>query len=319
MQADFREEKKWKMTLAFELAQAVAEWHLASPEERMNLRGYYQAPEFPGPAEPIERGVPQEEKEEEDLPEKPEIVQDTEGDSSEEDEVQAVISKESDKEAQAMEVVPTEPVFTMKTEETDQANMANLANPEDDDRKPDMSQDRELDDSKNPIMFTSNLDTKDTADQIAQDFREVENLITKLDSSSLWVDPTELEALVHPPKEEKPSVINLEWDKSLPDFPVYSMDAPPDIPDALRKDEVQSETIPISRFADSQPLLLGALQPALRLQDGVWQTFDQTPVSAEEGKRPTPLSSRTSKPAKRIVMPHSDRESSRKELPDHFS
>jgi chromatin modification-related protein VID21 len=304
MQADFREEKKWKTTLAFELAQAVAEWHLASPEERVNLRGYYRAPEFPEPAELIERGVPQEEKEDEDVPEKPEIVEDTEGDSSEEDEVQAVISKESDKEAQAMEVVPTEPVFTMKTEETDQSNLAGLANPEDDDRKPDMSQDRELDDSKNPIMFIGNPDTKDIADKIVQDYREVEGLITKLDSSSLWVDPTELEPLVRPPKEEEPSVINLEWDKLLPDLPVYSMDAPPEIPkgvDALRKDEVQSETIPISRFADSQPLLLGALQPALRLQDGVWQTFDQTPVSADEGKRPTPLSSRTSKPAKRIA------------------
>lgn len=293
------------MTLAFELAQAVAEWHLASPEERMHLRGYYRAPEFPEPAEPIERGVPQEEQEGEDTSEKLEIVEDTEGDSNEEDEVQAVISKESDKEAQAMEVVPTEPVFTMKTEETDQANMANLTNPENSDRKPDMSQDLELDDSKNPIMFTANPDTKDTADNITQDYGEVEGLITKLGSSSLWVDPTELEALVHPKKEdEESSVINLEWDKLLPDLPVYSMDTPPDIPkgvDALRKDEVQSETIPISRFADSQPLLLGALQPALRLQDGVWQTFDQTPVSADEGKRPTPLSSRTGKPARRIV------------------
>jgi chromatin modification-related protein VID21 len=295
MQADFREERKWKMTLAFELAQAVAEWHNATPEERTNLRGYYREQEFPEHPEPIERGVPEEDKGDEEPPEKPEIVEDMEGDSSEEDEVQAVISKESDKETQAMDVVPTEPVFTVKSEETDQANMANLVNGEEDDRKPEMSQNRELDDAKNPIMFTTDPDSK--IDKIAQDHRGVEGLIAKLDRSSLWVDPTELESLVHPKKEEaEVPVTNHEWDKLLPDLLVYNMDAPPDVPKGVsRKDEVQAEIIPISRFADSQPLLLGALQPALRLQNGVWHASDQTPVSADEGKRPTPLSSRTGK------------------------
>jgi len=302
MQADFSEERKWKTALAFELAQAVAEWHLATPEERVSLRGYYKAPEFPGLAEPIERGVPQDENEEIDLPERLEPIQDiANGSSEEEEEVQAVIqSKENDKEEQAMDIVPAEPVFTMKTEESDQPNLGNLGNGEGQERKPDLSLNGEpgnLDDSKNPRLFLADSDAKDAMEEFIQYSHKAEGVISKLDRDALWIQPTELDPLVHSQeKKEEASISKFEWDKLLPDLPAYDMEAPPlkgiDVP---RIDEVQTETIPISRFADSQPLLLGALQPALRLQDGVWHKSNQTPVSAEEGKRPSPLSSRTCK------------------------
>ncbi|KIM30469.1 hypothetical protein M408DRAFT_328053 [Serendipita vermifera MAFF 305830] len=294
MQADFHEERKWKRALALELALAVVEWHHASPEERVALRGYYQAPDPDEFAEPVERGVPQEETEDIELPEKPQIVADEESDSDEE--VQAVIqptdTDKEDKDENAMEVVkPTEPEFTVKTEEPEPepSDLNNLPNGEDEDRKPSMSEARELDDTKNPILYT--VDAKKA--EAALNYRKERSLVANLDGSALWVDPTELSSAQA--KKEGQDKTKVEWEAIFSDMPAYNMEPAPEdpsTPSVQRNDEVQSESIPISRFADSQPLLLGALQPALRLHDGKWDTFDQKPVSADEGERPVPMRSR---------------------------
>lgn len=37
MSVDFKEERRWKLATAFQIAHAVADWHLASPEEKVRL------------------------------------------------------------------------------------------------------------------------------------------------------------------------------------------------------------------------------------------------------------------------------------------
>lgn len=274
------------MALALELAQAVVEWHQASPEERHSLRGYYIAPAVDEFVEPIERGVPQEEAEDVEPSEKPQVVQnnDSEGD----EEVQAVIEPvDVEKEYQPMEIVkPSEPEFTVKTEETEQPGLADVPNGEVEDHKPDISEARDMEDSKNPILYS--IDAEE--DPEVAEYREIRHPIENLDGGALWVSPTELASIQA--KKETDKQLKPEWDRLFSDLLLYDMDSPPGSSVVPRNDEVQSESIPISRFADSQPLLLGALQPSLRLNDGEWRIFDQTPVSPDEGQRPVPLRSR---------------------------
>jgi hypothetical protein len=122
-----------------------------------------------------------------------------------------------------------------------------------------------------------------------------------LESDSLWIDPVELQHSVRA-SELDPALshkLDLElnthdWGGLFSELPTYELPNPPDVETKQvvpRDDEVQYKTIPISRFSDSQPLLLGALQPSLRLRNGEWHFFDEYPVKAEEGQRPIPINS----------------------------
>ena len=48
MQTDFREERRWKIALAYELAICVQEWHIAGSKEervRLGITGAYKKPD----------------------------------------------------------------------------------------------------------------------------------------------------------------------------------------------------------------------------------------------------------------------------------
>jgi chromatin modification-related protein VID21 len=47
MSTDFREERRWKMAIAFEIAHSVAEWHQADEEGRQRLMGSYKVLDIP--------------------------------------------------------------------------------------------------------------------------------------------------------------------------------------------------------------------------------------------------------------------------------
>jgi chromatin modification-related protein VID21 len=311
MQADFREERNWKRTLAYEVAQSVMEWHRTLPEERIPLRGYYRAPVIEDIEEPIERGVPEGEQEEEpqdvDLSEAAQLVNlvTKELETNQEEQMttmdvqydEAVTKSPKDTAIEAP--IQQEPELSMKVEDTE-PNISSI--PQDDKQQtlPDLTQ--PPDDVKNPVLFVLPEDAKNT-DLIPQ-YEEIREPVLELDSLSLWVDPLELDL---PDAQEikaeesegatvpsKSSSKRANWNTLFPDLPLYEMSSPPDNRKLTsREDEIQSKSIAISPYANSQPLLLGALQPAIQLQNGHWKTFDLTPVSAEEGQRPVPISSRS--------------------------
>ncbi|CAE6383216.1 unnamed protein product [Rhizoctonia solani] len=69
LQVDFREERRWKTVIAFELAHAAREWHEASPEERRAMcvgyrKGDYQLDEEQDKAEDVDMEGDKEEEEE---------------------------------------------------------------------------------------------------------------------------------------------------------------------------------------------------------------------------------------------------------------
>jgi chromatin modification-related protein VID21 len=304
MQADFKEERKWKMALALELAEAVVEWHNADAEGRVALRGHYVPPDPREMPEPIERGVPPPEPVDEHVasPKGADQKLSPANESDEEDEVQAAIEPQEDVTmAESPETKPAEPApiqepeFTMKTEDPESFNL-DTTEIQADEVKPTPE---DLDDSKNPVFFA--LTSTPTTKPVLDGLLEVRNPILDLDSDSLWIDPVELQNSVQASALD-PTLSNkldLElnthgWGGLFSELPTYELSNPPDeeakqvVP---RDDEVQRKTIPISRFSDSQPLLLGALQPSLRLRNGEWHFFDEYPVKAEEGQRPTPIES----------------------------
>lgn len=307
MQADFKEEGKWKRALALELAEAVVDWYNADAEGKAALRGYYHAPDPIEIAEPIERGVPPAEPVDEHAasPKGDKQGISPSNESDEEDEVQAAIEPQEDvpmaesPEVKRVEVAaPPEPEFTMKTEDTENVNLLESQTQEEE-IKPTIDS---LDDSKNPVLFTGLPESKPELSGL----EKVLDPIAGLQADSLWINPIELRTSVRDSNlsELDPSLsrkLDIElnshgWDTLFPELPTYDLSIPPNeeakqvVP---REDEVQFKTIPMSRYADSQPLLLGALQPSVRLRDGQWHFFDEFPVRAEEGQRPIPIHSRT--------------------------
>ncbi|KAG8833797.1 chromatin modification- protein VID21 [Serendipita sp. 400] len=286
MQADFKEERKWKMTVAMELAEAAVEWHKATPEERIDLCGYYRPPEASDMIEPIERGVPQNDdgEEPESSPQMmpPETTSDQEG----KEEVEAQVSVPPDDDvamlgSSSSEALPIgekatqEPVFTLKTEEPESVGLHDI---------PMKNSDVDAaalppDDAKNPILYT----VKSEPEQISAAYLKLRQPVTELDAGSLWVDPSELDA-VRLLKETNPGAPPA-WDNLFPDLPRYDMTSPESSNNgmAMWDDEVQTTSIPVSRFADSQPLLMSVLQPSSHLENGHWKRFDWEPVTAEEG------------------------------------
>jgi hypothetical protein len=69
---------------------------------------------------------------------------------------------------------------------------------------------------------------------------------------------------------------------------VYEPPSPPDVLNRqlhIRPDEPNAAPIPVSRFFDSQPILLSLLQPSLRMYNSIWHNFNDAPVTAQEGQR----------------------------------
>lgn len=284
------------MALALELAEAAVKWHHATPQERRALTGYYHPPEPEDMAEPIERGVP---------PEPPEVEaiepilssSSPREEADEENEVKAVVETQEDvpmadaelPEVKQPELTRQEPEFTLKVEAPELSDLKYLEGR--DEAKPNV----EVDESKNPILFTGPSTPKqDISLDLLVDIRDP---ILELGPTSLWVDPTELQnvSFTVPEGEDSSKMASVKqefvrngWDSLFPDMTTYSMTVAPDLGAGRvvsREDEVKTKTISVSRYADSQPLLLGALQPALRLTDGHWD-FDDSPVTAEEGHLP---------------------------------
>ncbi|KAG8833311.1 chromatin modification- protein VID21 [Serendipita sp. 399] len=288
MQADFQEEKKWKMTVALELAQAAVEWYEATPDERVSLRGFYRPPEAADMAEPIERGVPQDEDGEEPDLSSQIMVPETISDKESKEEVEAQVSVPPDEDVAMLpstssEAPPTapnpaqEPTFTMKTEEPESIGLHDVP------MKTGTEADAEPlpppDDTKNPIVYA----IKSEPEQASNQYLKLRKPITGLDAGSLWADPAELKT--KDSAREANTEAPLSWDTLFPDLPRYDVPSTPESSDnvVMRDDEVQTTSIPVSRFADSQPLLMSVLQPSSHLENGHWKRFDWEPVTANEG------------------------------------
>jgi len=85
MRTDFREERKWKMAVARNLAFACAEWHESSPEDRKSLQVKATPPPFVSKAKAKDVGAKDVEMSEEDPRATPDLVSSAEFDSPTED------------------------------------------------------------------------------------------------------------------------------------------------------------------------------------------------------------------------------------------
>lgn len=311
MQADFREERKWKMAIALELSEAALEWCLTPPDDRMRLRGYFRPPVI---EEPIERGVPQENTMEIDPepnvdreaePVEDEVMEEEFDNEEDDDEPEITIKPKADIEPVIVPnddnaLVPESDVYLIpKTEDTENT-VPGLTDPnsmEVDSAEADTKETVGTlqGDSKNPMLTEE--PAMAVAVTIVDNHKAVRQPVVNLDATSLWVDPRKLDPirrrLINESVDSGEFEDNIElepghlpgWDEVFPDLPLYTMPEGLELeqmPDQ-RREELVTGAVPISRFANMKPLLIGALQPAAQFDGEEWHPVDEPPVTYDEG------------------------------------
>ena len=313
MHTDFREERKWKMALALELAEACVEWHQTPPDERTKLCAKFRAPYEEGNAEPIEKGVPQDEEADE-----TDAKADESGDVNMEDPDDR---EGSNLEEGRMEVDPpvsvvpqtpaslpppmSEPQFTLKSEEVEQAVPA--AVPENSINEEEKKKETPLrEGGTNAVLSQAQFPAIETS------YKPVRRPIVKLNSSTLWVNSGELQPLV---SKQLPAATNADKEDMAvlkPNLSLPNNSLPnktdllalfPDLqpyaglghgPDPTGKkidrrcDELGSSAskwVPISQFTVMRPIVLSALEPLSHYKDDKWTSFENGAVTIEEGKQ----------------------------------
>jgi len=305
MHTDFREERKWKMALALELAEACVEWHQTPPDERTRLCAKFRAPYEEENAEPIEKGVPQDEETDE---------TDAKGDESGDVNMEDPDDREgSNLEEGRMEVDPPvsivpqtpappppatmpEPQFTLESEEVEQA--VPTAVPENNSEEEKKKETPLREGGTNAVLSQAQFPAIET------NYKPVRRPIVKLNSSTLWVNSGELQPLV---SKQLPTATNADKEDIAPN------PSPPNKPDLLalfpdlqpyaglghgpdptgkkpdrRCDELGSSAskwVPISQFTVMRPIVLSALEPLAHYKDDKWMSFENGIVTVEEGKQ----------------------------------
>jgi len=304
MHTDFREERKWKMALALQLAEACVEWHQTPHDERKKLCARFRAPCEEENAEPIEKGVPQDEETDE-----TDVKADESGDVTMEDPDDR---EGSNLEESRMEVDPPvsivsqtpappmpEPQFTLKSEDVEQA--VPVAVPENSTSEEEKKKETPLrEGGTNAVLSQAQFSAIET------NYKPVRRPIVKLNSSTLWVNTGELQPLV---SKQLPTAANADKDMGIlkpnpllpnkTDLPTLFPDLQPYAglghgPDPTGKkqdrrcDELGSSAskwVPISQFTVMRPIVLSALEPLAHYKDDKWMSFENGAIALEEGKQ----------------------------------
>lgn len=308
MHTDFREERKWKMALALELAEACVEWHQTPPDERKKLCAKFRAP-CEENAEPIEKGVPQDEETDE-----TDAKADESGDVTMEDPDDR---EGSNLEESRMEVDPPvavvpqtpalpppmpEPQFTLNSEEVEQAAPTvvpeNSTSQEKREATPTV---RLREGGTNAVLSQAQFPAAET------NYKPVRRPVVKLNSSALWVNSGELQPLEskQPPvatnaDEQDMATLNpipplpnkIDLPALFPDLQPYAGLGPGPDPTGKkidrRCDELGSSAskwVPISQFTVMRPIVLSALEPLAHYRDSKWMPFENGAITVEEGKQ----------------------------------
>ena len=302
MHTDFREERKWHLALALELAEACVEWHQTPPDERKKLCAKFRAPCEEENAEPIEKGVPQDEETDE-----TDAKADESGDVNMEDPEDR---EGSNLEESRMEIDPPvsivpqtqappmpEPQFTLKSEEVEHTVP---------DAVPENNVSEEQKKKETPLREggTNAVLSQAQFPAIETNYKPVRRPIVKLNSSTLWVNSGELQPLVskQAPAATKTDKEDMAINPSLPNEtdllalfpdlqPYAGLGHGPD-PTGKKMDRrcdelgsAASKWVPISQFTVMRPIVLSALEPFDHFQDDKWMSFENGAVSIEEGKQ----------------------------------
>ena len=309
MHTDFREERKWKMALALELAEACVEWHQTLPDEREKLCAKFRAPCEEENAEPIEKGIPQDEetdetdaKADESGDVNMEDPDDREGSNLEESRMEVDPPVSVVPQTPALPLPMPEPQFTLNTEEVEQA--ASAAVPEnnisEEEKKEEIPTAQLREGGTNAVLSQAQFPPTET------NYRPVRRPIVKLNSSALWVNSGELQPLV---SKQSATAISDKQDMTIPK-PTPSLpnrtDLPTLFPDLVpyaglgpgpgptgkkpdrRCDELGSSAskwVPISQFTVMRPIVLSALEPLAHYKDSKWMSFENGAITIEEGKQ----------------------------------
>lgn len=307
MHTDFREERKWKMALALELAEACVEWHQTQPDERKKLCAKFRAPYEEENAEPIEKGVPQDEETDETDAKADELgdvnmedPEDREGSNLEESrmEVDPPVPIVPHTPAPLPPPMP-EPQFTLKSEEVEQtAPSTVLENNGSEEQKKKETPLREG--GTDAVLSQAQFPAIET------NYKPVRRPIVKLNSSTLWVNSGELQPLVSKQpaaaNTDKENMATLDPSPSLlnntdllalfPDLQPYAGLGPGPDPTGKKPDRrcdelgsSASKWVPISQFTVMRPIVLSALEPLDHFKDDKWMSFDNGAVAFEEGKQ----------------------------------
>lgn len=280
LQTDFREERKWKLAMAYELVHQVAQWHRATPEERAALcvqrgarrawameldeAGPEDAPhmELDEPAldvEAIDEGAEVPVKEEAEEPEQSEA--DGEGEADE------PAASKTDEEPR------TEPTLTLT--EPEMPASAPL--------RKEADQQVTLADKLPLALMTAirapifGLDTTATS---VSPWALLQNLDPQTSHALTQLDGT-LDAK------------DLDFGRLFPELPQYAPPAatPEDGTVPKRRDEVagasMSRLVHVSRLLDAKPALVSTLDPANHRANGQWLSVSDHTLSAAEYAEPS--------------------------------
>jgi len=326
MRIDFREERKWKLALAYHLSTSVLEWHAAeTSEERLRL-GICVKWQLHRNVEEEEETAEEEMVVEEEEPKRNHSLLGVDYGSEEEDDDEQ--EKEQRSVADALEpssiiedALEMAEEMQLKNEEIDDSSILALPLSEkvegEDVKMDDVSQP-----DPNGLKTTSNdplLGSKSSS-QTASANGDAEPPPTKPSKSSyaplrdkiIYSGDDELFAHVgdfqvgtnasdihHVPQ-------NIDWSTLFPELQPYGLlDVPApsngegkkkaekrsdrDDPNKRAEDTTYSKLYPTGRFMFSKPTLLGPLEPAKRWSEGKWQPTIDSQVSTDLADAPSRL------------------------------
>lgn len=283
LQTDFREERKWKLAMAYELVHQVVQWHRSTPEERARLcvqrgsrRAWAMELDEPAPEAleslPMETDEPAAEVEEAPSPKADaEVDADTDAHADKDDDTDEPVTDTKpapdEMDAEGEDEEPREPTLTMNEAETP-VESAPLRKGAD--------QQVTLADKLPLALMTAirapifGLDTTATS---VSPWALLQNLDPQMSSALTQLDGT-LDAK------------DLDFGRLFPELPQY---APPNATSdegaaPKRRDEgagaSSSRLVHVSRLLDAKPALVSTLDPANHRANGQWQSVSDHTLGA---------------------------------------
>ena len=317
MRIDFREERKWKIAVAYTLALAVQEWHEAGTTEERTRRGICIVwsknleEDIPAPSDVEDSGAmpiddPPHHRSRSDSMH---VAEESEDGSDEEEKDNAILADTDTAEPGGIaDAELTQEPENMKVEDTDDFTTALQAAPTTEPQDPagtgvnSSPQDsREGSDptppglrvtSENPMMSFANNGLS-AATQGAMRER-----VAFMDLNKVFLDADDLgltSLIPKPSSEAAPDYVlpNIDLVALFGDVQAYGLPEP--VPAAIqldikknrreredisrRLDEANTtKLVPVSKFMFCRPTLISALQPSRHWRDGTWTGLDESPV-----------------------------------------
>ena len=261
MQTDFREERKWKLAMAYEFAHQIAQWHRSSPEERASLCVSRRR------IEPMQWEEPEPAPESEREPElEPELELEPESEA------------DPDPKARVKDDTADEPKDEKPRDEPDIDVDADAEGEEDSQTMPRLTYTEppaKADEPVPPMRSDANKETTLSDKLPLALVTAIRAPIFSLDTTATTVSPWSMLEHLDPQTsaalmrmDHAPSIDpeQLDFDKLFPELPPY---APPNASDdpstQKRRDESQAQStrlVHVSRLLDAKPILVSTLDPA---------------------------------------------------------